>query len=266
VIGTRKAGTTWLYENFRKNPGVVVSDKVKESGFFTGKSNLEAGDYEALLPTDQKGYAVEVDASVCYSDQAPSAIHRYNPKMNIVLIFRSPVGYLESRHTHSLRKGELSQASAAEALAKNQWLRNELDYSGILNRFSEPDNNGQLTVLPYELLKSDPHKFYDLVLQGLGVTNNQHQPFVNPVNVARSSAVPFLSAMFSNAAKLARKFGAHRIVNLAKSFGVHSALERELTPEQQTGPDLLDAIDAYAAGANAFHRELMRKTGLEKDD
>jgi len=116
IIGTRKSGTTWLYENFRQDPRVVVSDKVKESGFFTGKSNLDTARYHDLFDPKSDLPRLEVDTSVCYASDAPDCIEQYNPQMRIVLILREPGSFLASRHTHSLRKGELSELDPTEAL------------------------------------------------------------------------------------------------------------------------------------------------------
>ena len=46
VIGSRKCGTTWLYENFLADPDVCVSRKVKELPF-----EFTLDDSNALSPT-----------------------------------------------------------------------------------------------------------------------------------------------------------------------------------------------------------------------
>ena len=265
VIGTRKSGTTWLYENFRNDPAVSVSEKVKESGFFTSKTRLDSKSYEALLPATEEGVGIEVDTSVCYEDAAVDCILKYNPEMQLVLILRNPVGFLESRYVHSFRKGELKESTSVAALEQNQWLRDELNYELILNRFRPFEDMGRLTVLPYELLKERPLDFYQLALKGLGVTNSKYEPSLDRVNAARTSQSPFLSTLFSKSAILARKFGAHSIVNMAKSIGFHSAIETKLSDGHLIDDTLEKVIDKHLPASRACHAQILRRFGIVDD-
>ena len=63
VVGSRKCGTTWLYENFRHDPELTVSKTVKESGFFARPDDRDFEYYEGLFP-NKPGKKVEVDASL----------------------------------------------------------------------------------------------------------------------------------------------------------------------------------------------------------
>lgn len=227
VIGTRKAGTTWLYENFRRDPRISVSEVVKESGFFTGEvKNLTYDKYQALFDAAAPGQRVEVDSSVCYADAAAELIERYHPKMRVVLVFRDPVSFLRSRHVHSLRKGELAQSDPLEALQRNHWLQRELDYPAIVARFARFERRGTLTILAYEDMISDPLRFYEVVVQALGIEGHtDFLPDVEPVNVSRSSRLRVVSAAFSQGAIVARRLGLHQMVNSLKSTGVHKLFE-----------------------------------------
>ena len=257
ILGTRKAGTTWLYENFKQNPALMVSKKVKESSFFTGTTGLSVSDYDNLLPSGETGYAIEVDTSVCYSDAAAGLIEDYNPQMHLFLIFCEPAAFLQSRFTHSQRKGELKQETPKDALLQNKWLQQELDYVRIAARFAKFTEAGQLTVLPYELLLDDPEAFHDRVLKGLGAPETGFKPSTERVNVARTSSMPIASVLFSNAAKFARKFGGHRLVNAVKSLGVHSKLEKKAAPVTSVSDELLSALHEVCPETVSFHEELV---------
>lgn len=224
VIGTRKTGTTWLYENFRKDPRVVVSDKVKESGFFTGETSLDAPRYHGLFEANDALPCLEVDTSVCYAPDAPDCIEQYNPQMRVVLILREPGSFLASRHTHSLRKGELKEQGPAEALEANSWLQDELDYPAITERFARFGD--QLSVFRYSDMKDDPVGFYTRVLSALGVEDDgRFTPETEPVNVSRNSKLRVVTGFLSKSAFAARRIGLHRLVNGLKSFGLHKKLE-----------------------------------------
>lgn len=226
IIGTRKAGTTWLYENFRRDPRVSVSEVVKESGYFAGSTPMDRKKYGALYPANEQGRRIEVDTSVCYADAAPDLLETYNPEMRVVLIFREPSAFLTSRYIHSLRKGEVSEGSPIEAYESNEWLRRELDYPAIVARFEKFRERGALTVFAYERIKTDPIGFYTEVLVALGVReSSDFVPDTEPVNVSRSSKLPFASVMFSKGAIAARNLGLHGLVNALKSTGIHKVVE-----------------------------------------
>ncbi|MDC1295325.1 sulfotransferase domain-containing protein [Myxococcota bacterium] len=225
VIGTRKAGTTWLYENFRADPFFRISDKVKESGYFARPGRYTKDQYHDLLPPGE-GMAVEVDASVCYSPDGPTLLQQYNPDLRLVLILRDPAEYMVSRYIHSRRKGELPNQTLSVAFSSAEWFRGELDYAAILARFQPAIDRNNLLILSYELLQSDPQSFYSLVAGFL--SNGRHiafSPSTERVNQARTSKLALLSALLSNAAIFARELGLHRLVNAAKRIGFHRKME-----------------------------------------
>ena len=225
LIGTRKAGTTWVYENLRSDPGASVSDVVKESGFFSGRRGTDAREYEALFPDNAGAPRVEVDTSICYHEAAPDLIEAYNPAMQLVLVFREPAAFLASRYTHSKRKGEIAQDNIADALAANAWLQGELDYGAILDRFGRFADRGALTVLRYELLQEDAAEFYLRCKEGLGLPRSDFEPDLAPVNISRNSRFALASAILGKGAFAARKMKMDRLVNSLKGLGLHRGLE-----------------------------------------
>ncbi|MEP1207423.1 MAG: sulfotransferase domain-containing protein [Rhizobiaceae bacterium] len=247
IVGTRKAGTTWLYENFRRDPRVSVSELVKESGYFSGSAQLDRKSYDALQNSEGQGHRIEVDSSVCYADAAPDLLDAYNSEMRVVLIFREPSAFLASRHVHSLRKGELSEKSAIAAYENNEWLRRELDYPAITKRFQRFHEQGRLNVFAYEQMKVDPVGFYTDVLTALNVTKQDgFLPDTAPVNVSRSTKLPLASAAFSKGAVTARRLGLHGLVNALKSTGIHKIIETTHN-QKSIGPN-----DSYAAEVGAL--------------
>lgn len=250
VAGTRKSGTTWLYENFRNDPALRVSEQVKESGYFAGTGPSDLRGYEALFAGSQGRHAVEVDTSVCYSPDAARRILEYNPDMAVALIFRDPEEFLVSRHRHALRKGELAQDDPLVALASNRWLREELDYRKIFQTFDPLHQKGQLAVFVYEELQEDSEQFYARVKRALGAADSEtFAPSTTAVNVGRSSKAPFISRLLSDAAKLARRAGAHGIVNKAKALGLHSRLEiTKSEAVEDAAPGLREAIERHCPG------------------
>jgi len=232
VVGSRKCGTTWLYENFLKDPDVVVSRKVKESGFFAREGELDFGYYEGLFP-ESPGRRVEVDSSLAYSDLSSRNIYAYNPQMRIALILRDPVEYAVSRYLHMRRKDQLSPARISDLVSRDGVLLRELDYASMLARFDEFRRLGSLLVIPYGLLVAEPARFYETVKRHLvGSSGSGFRPARERVNVSRSSQWSFMTGALSRAARAARSRGMHAVVNFAKGLMAHKLLERELAADQ----------------------------------
>lgn len=228
VVGSRKCGTTWLYENFRHDPALTVSDTVKESGFFARLDDRDFEYYEGLFP-NKPGKKVEVDASLAYSDVSPPKIYDYNPDMKIVLILRDPIEYAVSRYIHLARKGQVSTAEITELLRQDSVLNRELDYQSMVGRYRRFDLKGNLLVLPYEFLKADPALFYKAVKSHLiGATTNDYEPRIDRVNVARESKWTSVTRFLAQTANAARQRRLHSVVNFAKRLGIHRLFEKKI--------------------------------------
>lgn len=236
VIGMRKSGTTWLYENSKLQPGVSVNNSVKETGFFRRKS-IKPKDveyYNSFFSEDP--IKAEFDASLCYEAEIVENINNYTKEnILVVLILRNPIDYLVSRYQHSLRKNELGSLSLRESVCVD-WLKNEMDYKGILQRFNKI--NRRKIVLPYELLRDDSEIFYKEVYKS--VSGDEDLEYFYPriegaVNVSRRSRLRLLTGFLSFSAKFSRKLGAHNLVNWVKSFGFHKKLEIENSKNELNG-------------------------------
>lgn len=226
VVGSRKCGTTWLYDNFLEDPDISVSRKVKESGFFARADDPDTGYYEGLFP-ESPGSRVEVDSSLAYSETAPAKILAYNPHMKIALILRDPVEYAVSRFVHMRRKDQLSPAGILEVVMHDSVLGSELDYPAMVARFGEFRRRGNLLLLPYSLLAADPAAFYERVkLHLIGRSESGMRPKTDRINASRSSKSSTVTGLLSRAAIAARRRRLHFVVNFAKSVGIHRLLEK----------------------------------------
>jgi hypothetical protein len=261
VIGSRKCGTTWLYENFLADPDVCVSRKVKESGFFARADDHDRAYYESLFP-DSPGKRVEVDSSLAYSDVAPARIMAYNPQMRLVLVIRDPVEYAVSRYLHMQRKDQLAPARIPDLVANDGVLRSELDYAAMLARFERFRAQGSLLVVPYSLLASDPASFYGTVKRHLlGPTASGFRPKAERVNVSRSSRLATVRGMMSRAANAARRRRMHGVVNLAKKLGLHRLLEKTVDAGELAAlrESVAQAVTASHGPSVELYRQIERQ-------
>lgn len=257
VIGSRKCGTTWLYENFRNDPDVSVSRKVKESGFFGRAQDLDFGYYEKLFP-DSHGKRVEVDSSLVYSEVSSEKIFAYNPRMKVALILRDPVEYGVSRYLHLLRKGQLSAADISGVVMQDEILSRELDYPAMLARFERFRRLGSLLILPYSLLAADPLRFYRTIkLHLVGTPDSGFQPKLHRINESRSSKWTLMTGILSRAAIEARKRRLHSVVNFAKGLKAHKLLERRMDAGQIAS--LRDSVSRALSDSHRTSMDLYRQ-------
>lgn len=257
VIGSRKCGTTWLYDNFLDDPDISVSHKVKESGFFARADDLDFDYYEGLFPQGP-GLRVEVDSSLVYSEVSAGKIHAYNPQMRIALILRDPVEYAVSRYLHMRRKGQLSPAEISDSVAQDSVLQSELDYPSMLARFDRFQRLGSLLVVPYDLLATDPAGFYRTIKSHLvGPTDSGYRPRPGRVNVSRSSKWSLMTRTLSRAANQARKRRMHFLVNFAKSLGAHKLLEQPVDAAQLAV--MREAVSRAVVASHGASVELYRQ-------
>ncbi len=228
VIGSRKCGTTWLYQNFLNDPDLAVSGAVKESGFFARPDDLDFAYYEGLF-AQSPAKRVEVDSSLVYSKTAADKIFAYNPDMKIALILRDPVEYAVSRFLHMQRKRQLPATPIADSVTNDAVLRGELDYPVMVSRFEAFRRLGNMLIIPYDLLTTDPVEFYRTTKSHLiGPSSSGFIPRAERVNVSRSSSSTLISGMLSRAANMARARRLHGVVNIAKGLKLHRLLERQV--------------------------------------
>lgn len=222
VVGSRKAGTTWLYENFLADPEISVSPVVKESRFFLGA--MTELQYHRLFTVPGR-WMIEVDTALCYSDRVPVNIGSYTKEMNILLILRNPVEYAVSRFIHARRKGEIGEADIFQAIRNHAVFSTELDYTRMIQRF---DCDGMhLRVMTYESLVENPVSFYATAKSHLtGVQCDTEPLLMEKVNVSRSARFSAFSRLLSDAAKMARAGRLHWLVNAAKRSGILKLIER----------------------------------------
>lgn len=233
VIGTRKAGTTWLYENFKLDSDFLVSEKVKESGFFSKEliQDYDIRSYTSLIDYSDKlnKLSVEVDSSIVYSKFFSENINIHAPESSVVLILRNPIDFLVSRIIHSIRKGIIENDSIELIMKKNNWLIEELDYESMLTRFNDLKTENKI-ILPFELLNHDQKRFYSIVkscLRKHKFIKDYDSPILEKINVSRVSKMDKVTVFLTRMGKLFRSYGMHNIVNYAKDIGFHKLIEKE---------------------------------------
>ena len=189
-IGAQKTGTSWLYEQLERHPGVRLPRTGKELNFFSLKKGSGAENYENEFHVD--GGPVRLDVSPSYSafEGLAEKIHETCPEARILFIVRDPVARAVSQYRMAIRLGNIPRStSLIEAFRANlQFIKRRGLYLDIVNEYDLFFPLGlKLTVLFFDDLVSDATKFYDDALIALGIpqedsVRNQLGP---PVGVGR---------------------------------------------------------------------------------
>lgn len=237
VIGMRKCGTTWLYENLKKSSTVVVSNKVKESGFFTKKNTLKITKYHELYP-DNGRMMVEVDTSIIYDPKSAQIIFNYNPDMKILAIKREPQEYVISRYIHAKRRGFISENTILDALTNHQWFREELMFNKNMNPFYSVFSHNNICVLDFSLLKSEPDTFFNKSFVHLTSQSPDCTPDFGVVNPAKTSSAPIVTRYISTIARFFRRLGMYSFVNFFKRLRFHKNIENLAKPIELTNKEI----------------------------
>jgi hypothetical protein len=231
IIGLRKTGTTWLYENFKIQPEINISELVKESGFLLN-NRLSIAKYNSLFKNSSTNQTrIEVETRAFESDFTIERISKYNKNAKVVLILRDPSSYFISRIVHGLRKGEINSKKPynyVEILKNNEFLLKEYDVNKIIT-FNKKIK--YFKIFYYEDLLIDSIKFYTEILQFItGDKNKIFYPKINErVNRARLSKKTLITSFYSKIAQIFRLYGLHSIVNKYRKSKMRSALENKIT-------------------------------------
>jgi hypothetical protein len=185
-IGTRRAGTTWLYHCLREHPEICMSN-VKETfvfhdflGLGKGRDSSAYEKYFGHCPSGTiKG---EFTPHYLFDPATPGLIRQSFPDARLVVSFRNPVDRLESLYYFWKFRGRHDFETFEEFLEKEEFdARNETRYFSHLQRWLELFPRENILVLVYEDIARDPAAFVRGVYSFLGV-----DPAFVPESVGKS--------------------------------------------------------------------------------
>jgi hypothetical protein len=163
IIGSQKAGTTWLHQAICQHPEVLVSTP-KELHFFNDLATFERGlDWysDHFVPTPATRAIGE--ATPCFQtidipedrpderrDLIPQRIHDAIPDVRLVLILRDPVERAVSAYYHFLRQGVWSGWPSLTDIGDSRGIVSGGFYDTHLTRWLDTFDAEQLLVFVYE--------------------------------------------------------------------------------------------------------------------
>jgi hypothetical protein len=172
-IGAQKAGTTWLWENLRRHPGVFVPER-KELHYWDNKWERPLAYYAGRFAEGAGRVRGEITPAYgILPAERIRFIHRLLPDLRLVLLLRNPVDRAWSQLAMELgregRKPEEVPADELVAFASSERALRRGDYTAILERWLAVFPEEQLLVGFFEEIREQPRALLRRVFEHLGV-------------------------------------------------------------------------------------------------
>ena len=204
-IGVPKCGTTWVTENLKEHPDILISEP-KELNFFN--DNFKLADKMIVSHFDKginwylkqfsQNNKIKGEFSVIYifDKQAPFRIKKYFPHVKLIVVLRNPVDMIYSLHNW------LNSAASSnvpfdfeKAIEEGYYL--ELGfYSKYLKRYYELFNKNNICVILFDDIKSNPCKVLRDLYSFLGVDKSYiPNGYDKKINVSQTHRFWFIKKM-----------------------------------------------------------------------
>jgi Sulfotransferase domain len=233
-IGAQKCATTWVYRVLQDHPQVAVSEP-KELDFFSAAYDRGRQWYEGHFARGPAKAAGEISPSYFHDPLAPARAQAYNPDFRIVLMVRDPIARAYSNHLHEVRIGQYRgpDLSFEAGLANNPMYVEQSRYGRHFRNWLAHFPQEHILVLIQEEIESDPVTQARRLYEFLGLDVAHQSAFLfRRANPSSEEKLKGLNAALRRLGGLARRIGAHRIVNLIRRNplveGLRSANQRPL--------------------------------------
>jgi len=173
-IGAQKAGTTWLYENLRRHPGIYLHGR-KEIHYWNRRTHRGLLFYSRYFR--DAGTRVTGDITPAYAVLSPEemrSIAEVIPGLRVIYLLRDPV---DRAWSHALMYYVKHQGLRYQEVSDEQWrtyfrlwgCRGRGTYVRTIGRWASAFPPGQVAVGFYDDIGSRPEAFLTRVFRFLGV-------------------------------------------------------------------------------------------------
>lgn len=164
VIGSQKAGTTWLADMIRQHPKICMPDK-KELHFFNKKENYQKGIewYERHFETCSEPVRGEATPNYLWTSDSdkerkesgrteniPKIVHDKYPKLKFIISLRKPIDRAISAYKTLIRGGYISPRRSITEVANRRGIVTMGDYETHIRRWFEYFSPSRFTFLVFE--------------------------------------------------------------------------------------------------------------------
>jgi hypothetical protein len=193
VAGMPRAGSTWLYYNFVKHPGVAMP-KFKETFFFGSNFNRGFDWYFSLYDENASGkVAFDISPDYFCNKDFFGNVSKFDVDHKVVLVLREPAEWLVS--LYSQIKSFTPNMPSIDDFLKEIKINfdggsytihpESFDFSGVVERFIDK-YRGRLLLINFNELKANPIRVLNEIEQFAGLERyfDEETAYIKPVNVS----------------------------------------------------------------------------------
>lgn len=184
VIGSQKAGTTWLSNMLRQHPEICMPDK-KEIHFFNKKDNYNKGIEWYERHFEECSESVRGEATPNYfwtsnsekerkesgrTENIPRIVHNIYPDLKFIVSLREPVDRAISAYKTLIRGGHISPRRSIAEVTHRHGIVTMGDYEKHIRRWLKYFSPSQFIFLVFEEdIKKNRHDTIQKIYRFLGV-------------------------------------------------------------------------------------------------
>lgn len=219
VVGMRKSGTTWLYENLKLSPSIGVPVFTKETKYFSTLFNQNNEDWyhQQFGDNFNKEYLCEIDSSLISSRTAIGNIKKYNSDMKIIIIKRDLVSFAISRFNQATRRGSNLYDNIYDEILNSDWFKEELKVDMYIDYYISKYGIKNIKIIQYSDLTNNPVKFYSDIHEFISGKKSSFQIDTGIINPSRVSRIYLLGKVVSKLSTKLRKKGYNKQADIIKN-------------------------------------------------
>lgn len=170
VIGTQRAGTTWLHNSLSEHPEIFLPAQ-KELLFFSKHFHLGSNYYSSYFDKANSEKAIgEISPEYLYCDKCHYRISKLLPNAKLIVILRNPIERAYS--AYEIFTKNLTGWSFEEAISKRPGLLTSGLYYEQIEKYLTVFKKEHMLILLYDDLKKDNLRFLKSVYSFLEVDQN----------------------------------------------------------------------------------------------
>lgn len=173
VIGTAKAGTTWLYSCLNAHPEIFLPE-IKELHFFSYDHLYQKGYawYESHFQSVTKEKAVgDISPSYLPLEASAARIHAYDPNIRLIAILRNPIDRAYSHYCMEMRADKVDSNIEIGLTVDSPYVKWGL-YHHQISRFTQLFPENRIKVLFFDDIQRNPESLLKEVYSYLDVDSS----------------------------------------------------------------------------------------------
>jgi hypothetical protein len=247
VIGTKKSGTTWIYNILKSHRCIYVPKYRKEIHFFDWNYSNGMAWYSSFFPKKRFKKCTkavgEVTPNYIFDHSAKKRIHRHMPNGKFIIILRNPVDRIMSAYRYYRQRGGKNAFKTFSKRCDRPFKMGL--YSNQLKAWFKYFHRNQFLILIFEECVSNPDETKKKIAGFLGVDANEFAR-----NEKKKKNATFIVQkkgfylMFVRLAALLRKLRLDYLIYLFKQTGFMNLFKSEKIVSQKISSDERSVLKA----------------------